>query len=219
MATGPLGVAEFRNGPHHGPMTDAASSRSRHISAMCQGYAEFADMGMLVSLAAAATAGAYDLLRGGEPSWASVAGAAVSAAYFAIPALRALGRGLPGLELPPAILTAVTDCAVQAVRDGDSGLWAVHDRGRGTTRFMTPREFTVFRSRMPEGAGVAVVEADEGQFHVKRYVGGAMHSTGDVAAHRVFDADGTLVRAVDYERGAYSGERTLDDEPAGLPAP
>jgi hypothetical protein len=117
--------------------------------------------------------------------------------------------------LHPEVLRAARACAVRASQDGYDGIWAVHERDADVTRFMTEREFTDFRAGLPDGTPVAVIVPDGRVTHVRRYVDGALSSTEDEAAHRIYDEDGTLVRAIDYDRGRYSGEREESPAPPG----
>lgn len=196
-------------------MIDSSAATAKLKAGFRQGWAEFADMGMLMSFAAASASGACSLANGTMPHWAAIAGAAVSAVYLTLPAMRALGRGHPPKELHPAVLRAAGSCAVRATQDGYDGIWAVHERDANVTRFMTEREFTDFRADLPEGTAIAVVVPDGRMTHVRRYVGGALSSTEEEPAHRVYDEDGTLVRAIDYDRGRYSGEREESSAPPG----
>lgn len=193
-------------------MSDPAASakskaRFRHA------YAGFADMGMIMSLAAAAASGVCSLASGSIPHWAAIAGGAISAVYLTLPRLRNLARGLPAEELPPAVLAAANTCAVRATQEGYDGIWAVHEPQRSVTRFMTEKEFADFRSALPDGTAVAVVETDGSATHVRRYVVDALHSSEDDPAHRIFDAEGYLTRSIDYARGRYTGERELEVPP------
>ncbi len=196
-------------------MSDSTDAAAKSWAGFRQGWAEFADMGMRMALAAATTSGAWSLANGSAPHWAAIAGGAISAVYLTLPAVRALGRGMPQREINPAALRAANACAIRASQDEHNGIWAVHERDADVTRFMTEREFTEYRDALPEGMPIAVIAMHGSQTHVRRYVGGALHSTEEEAAHRVYDAGGELVRAVDYDMGRYSGERGDAPAPSG----
>ncbi len=143
----------------------------------------------------------------------SLPGTLMSAAYMTLPRFRAWAVGEKGPTCPPQVFEAAGRCMVRARLDGDLGIWMVKEHGSDKVTFMTPRDFEAFRSSLPAGTTMAVVDQSDDRFHVRRYAGGRLRS-GEDAAYRVFDLEGNVVRAVDYEDGTYVGERDL-----GGPAP
>lgn len=182
-----------------------AASR-RHVIARALDVGAFPVLG-----AAAAMFGVHAVVGQGFSLLDAMAvpGTALCAAYLAFPDFRRWAIGEKGPVRPPAVFEAAGRCMVQARREGGDGVWMVSERDSGNVTFMTPRAFEAYRSAMPEGSTLAVVEESREAFHVRRYVSGRLQS-GDEAAYRVFDLGGEVVRAVDYEDGAYVGERDLD---------
>lgn len=186
------------------------NERDTERAAFRHGWVDLADKVMLGTFLGAAAGIGWSFLAGEAPHWAAFAGASFSATYLAFPKVRELVlAGTDGTAIPKQAIETAHRCMLHAVRSGEDGIWTVVDHATNRATFLTQKDFEAFKTSLPGDSDLAVIEIEGEHCHVRRFVADRLQS-GDDAAHRVYDGEGNLLRAVDYEAGVYAGTREPD---------